>query len=304
MKVKPECAACIIHRGIQEIIEATTDEKLRFKAVNELIEYLAENFTPEDVPADLGTERDRIIKRVTGNPDPYRNKKKLSNLKALELLPKAQRLVESENSDEDRFRKACLCAIVGNILEFDIPDHTFKLELLNEYLKNAEKDLVIDEIQKIYDKAKEAKKVLYLTDNAGEIVFDILLVDEIRKLGAKVVVAVKGGPIINDATLEDAEASGITEAADRVITTGTDAVGLNRKECSREFLEEYNSADLIIAKGMGYAESLTELKLEKPHALLFRTKCNPVAEFFNVPKGKNVAKLLPYKTVENRSVET
>jgi hypothetical protein len=118
-------------------------------------------------------------------------------------------------------------------------------------------------------------------------------VKELQNLGANVTVAVKGGPIINDATLEDAEASGITKIANRVITTGTDAVGLNSKECSKEFLEEYGLADLIIAKGMGYAESLTELKIEKPHALLFRTKCNPVAEFFQVPKGRNVAKLLP-----------
>ncbi len=293
MKVKPECAACIVHRGIQEIIEATEDEIVRFQAVNELMKFLAEKFTPQGVPADLGTQRDRIIKRITENPDPYKNKKQISNRKALELFPKVKKLVESEVSTEKRFRKACLCAIVGNILEFDIPDHTFKLESLDDHMKNAEKDLAIDEIAKIYEEAKKAREILYLTDNAGEIVFDTLLVKELQNLGANVTVAVKGGPIINDATLEDAEASGITKIANRVITTGTDAVGLNSKECSKEFLEEYGLADLIIAKGMGYAESLTELKIEKPHALLFRTKCNPVAEFFQVPKGRNVAKLLP-----------
>ena len=82
------------------------------------------------------------------------------------------------------------------------------------------------------------------------------------------------------------------EVADNIITTGTDAVGLIRDECSSEFLTSYNSADLVVAKGMGHAETLTELDLPSPHALLMRTKCNPVANFFNVSRGKNVAKLM------------
>ena len=302
MKVKPECAACIVHRGIREIIEATKDEKVRFNAVNALLKFLAESFTPEGVPADLGTQRDRIIKRVTGNPDPYKRKKQLSNQKALERLPKAKKLVENAGSPEERFRKACLCAIVGNLLEFDIPDHVFTLEELEAHLASAEKDLAIDEIAKIREIAAKAGNIIYLTDNAGEIVFDTLLVKELRSLGARVTVAVKGGPIINDATLEDAETAGMNRVADAVIDTGTDSVGLNREESSEEFLKAYDSADLVIAKGMGYAESLTELKLEKPHALLFRTKCNPVAEFFQVPKGKNVAKLLPEMKGENEAL--
>jgi len=302
LKVKPECAACIVHRGIREIIEATEDEKVRFNAVNALLKFLAENFTPEGVPADLGTQRDRIIKRVTGNPDPYKRKKQLSNQKALELLPKAKKLVENAGSPEERFRKACLCAIVGNLLEFDIPDHVFTLEELEAHLASAEKDLAIDEIAKIREIAAKAGNIIYLTDNAGEIVFDTLLVKELRSLGAQVTVAVKGGPIINDATMEDAETAGMNRVADAVIDTGTDSVGLNREESSEEFLKAYDSADLVIAKGMGYAESLTELKLEKPHALLFRTKCNPVAEFFQVPKGKNVAKLLPEMKGENEAL--
>lgn len=293
MKVKPECIACIIHRGIQQITEATKDEAVRFRAVNELLKFLAEKFTPQAVPADMGTQRDRIIKRVTGNTDPYKRKKRLSNQKAMELLPKARSLVENSASPQERFRKACLCSIVGNVLEFDIPDHDFNIEELSAYMEAAEKDLVIDEIAKIYEKARKAKKILYLTDNAGEIVFDTLLIKELQTIGAHVVVAVKGGPVMNDATMEDAEFSGLTAIADRVITTGTDAVGLKPEESSKEFLDEYTSADLVIAKGMGYAESLTELRLKKPHALLLRTKCNPVAEYFGVPKGKNVAKLLP-----------
>ena len=132
-----------------------------------------------------------------------------------------------------------------------------------------------------------------MTDNAGEIVFDILLVEQMKNMGLSVMIAVKGGPIINDAILEDAEASGMSTIADKVITTGVDAVGLALNEVSAEFLSVYNSVDLIFAKGMGYAETLTEYKLKKPHVLLFRTKCNPVANSFGVGREKNVAKLMP-----------
>ncbi len=293
MKIEPECAICIIHRGYQQIAAATKDKKLQFKALKELFKFLSENFDAKATPAWIGTQRDRIIKNITGNPDPYAERKSLSNKKALEFLPIAESIVNSSLNQKERFRKACLCAIVGNIMEFDIPGHEFDYPILKELVTNAERELVIDEIEKIYDLAREAKEVMYLTDNAGEIVFDTLLVKELKNLGCRVIVAVKGGPVLNDATLADARLVGMDKIADSVVTTGTDAVGLQPNECSSEFLEIYNKADFVIAKGMGYAETLTELELSVPHGLLFRTKCNPVARYFGVERNKNVAIVLP-----------
>ena len=293
MKIEPECAICIIHRGYQQIAAATKDKKLQFKALKELFKFLSENFDAEATPAWIGTQRDRIIKNITGNPDPYAERKSLSNKKALEFLPIAESIVNNSLNQKERFRKACLCAIVGNIMEFDIPGHEFDYPKLKELVTNAERELVIDEIEKIYDLAREAKEVMYLTDNAGEIVFDTLLVKELKNLGCRVIVAVKGGPVLNDATLADARLVGMDKIADSVVTTGTDAVGLQPNECSSEFLEIYNKADFVIAKGMGYAETLTELELSVPHGLLFRTKCNPVARYFGVERNKNVAIVLP-----------
>jgi len=293
MKIQPECAVCIIHRGYQQIAEATKDKNLQFKSLRALFNFLSENFHAEATPAWLGTQRDRIIKKITGNSDPYARRKKLSNEKALEMLPTAELLVKNSKDEAERFRKACLCAIVGNIMEFDIPGHEFEYGELRVLFENAEKDLAIDEIGKIYELAKKSKKIMYLTDNAGEIAFDKLLIEELKNLGCKVTVVVKGGPVLNDATLPDAELVGIDKIADEVMTTGTDAVGLQPKECSKEFLEAYYNAEFVIAKGMGYAETLTELKLKVPHALLFRTKCNPVAKYFGVERNKNVAVVLP-----------
>jgi len=293
LKVEAECVACIIHRAVAEATEATVNPALRFRAMSDLLRLLNKEFRPTAVPADLGTKRDRLIRRVTGSSDPYKRIKRISNEKALKLLPYARKLVEAGYTQQDRFKKACLCAIVGNIMEFDIPGHKFTFTVLRKSFRDAAKDLVVDDVAVAYELAKKAQTVLYLTDNAGEIVFDTLLVEQMKNMGLNVIVAVKAGPIINDATLEDAEASGMCKVADKVITTGTDAVGYAAKEVSKEFSDAYGAADLIIAKGMGYAETLTECKLKKPHLLLFRTKCNPTANFFGVPREKNIAKLMP-----------
>jgi uncharacterized protein with ATP-grasp and redox domains len=293
LKVEIECTYCIIHRGYLEIMEATKDKTLQFKAMTALLKFLQKEFTQKSIPAHLGTQRDRIIRQVTGNPDPYAERKKISNQKALELLPLARKIIANSSTLEEYFRKACLCSIVGNIIEFDIPGHKFQLNNLESFFTNAERDLAIDRLPEIFQLAKNSRKTLFLCDNAGEIVFDTLLVEALKKLGTNVTVVVKKDPVLNDATLKDSEIAGMHVIANRVTTTGTDSVGLNLKESSKEFLNLYYSADLVIAKGMGYAETLTENKLHAPHALLFRTKCNPVAKFFKVERDKNIATLLP-----------
>jgi uncharacterized protein with ATP-grasp and redox domains len=293
MKVEAECASCLLARATAETYYATTNPALRFRAIKEVTKLLNREFRPTTVPADIGTKRDRLIKELTGNDDPYKRSKKMSNEKALRLLPYARKLIEKGYTQQERFKKACLCAIVGNILEFDIPGHNFTFRTLTKSFREAAKDLVVDDVDEVYELAKKAKSVLYLADNAGEIVFDTLLVEQLKNMGLTVTYVVKGGPVINDATLEDVEFSGMDKLADNILTTGTDAVGLLQKEVSPEFLKVYGEAELVFAKGMGYAETLTEYKLTKPHFLLFRTKCNPVANYFCAPRNKNIAKLMP-----------
>jgi len=276
-----------------EILEATNDKKLQFEAMLSLTRLLNKEFKPTAVPAWLGTKRDRLVKTITGNADPYARKKLMSNQRALEILPTVKRLIAQQGKSERKFRLACLTAIVGNIIEFDILQHQFDFNNIEKLIQQAEQDLAVDEVNKIIDLARKAEEILYLTDNSGEIAFDTLFVGELKKLGAHVTVAVKGKPIINDATLQDAKAVGMHEIADELIPNGTDTVGLIARDCSKRFLARYRSSDLVVAKGMGYAESLTETKLTRPHALLLRTKCQLVARYFGTEKGKNVAKLMP-----------
>ena len=292
MNVELRCISCLLNRGYLQIQEATGDEALEFKTISSILNFLAEEFKPTANPAYLGTKRDRLIRDLTRNPDPYQQKKQLSNQKALEVLPLAKNIISKESSSELKFRKACLSAIVGNIIEFDLPDNPFKFTDLEKLIKQAEEDLAIDDIPEIFQKAKETNTILYLTDNAGEIALDTLLVQELKNLGNNVTVAVKNGPILNDATIEDAKKVGMDKIANKVMSTGSDSVGLFPEECSEEFLTVYRSVDFVIAKGMGHAETLTELKLPVPHALLLRTKCSTVANHFKVGTGKNIAKLL------------
>ena len=272
---------------------ATTNPALRFRSMAENVRLLNREFRPTVVAADLGTKRDRLIKRLTGNDDPYRRSKKTSNERALKLVPKARKFIESANNQQERFKKSCLCAIAGNTMEFDIPGHTFTFASLAKNLREAAKDLFIDDIDRVYELTKKASSILLLADNAGEIVFDTLLVEQLKNMGLNVTYVVKGGPVLNDATMEDVVFSGMDKLADKVVTTGTDAVGLLKKEVSPEFLQVYDAAELVFAKGMGYAETLTEFKLTKPHFLMFRTKCVPVANYFCAPREKNIAKLMP-----------
>jgi len=293
LRVEAECASCLLSRAMAETYMATTNPALRFRCIAENLKLLNREFRPTTVPADLGTKRDRLIKQLTGNDDPYKRNKKNSNERATKLLPKAKKFVETGNNQQERFKKACLCAIVGNTMEFDIPGHTFTYKILAKSLREAAKDLVVDDVDRAYELAKKARSILFLADNAGEIVFDTLLVEQLKNMGLNVTYVVKGGPVLNDATLEDIAPSGMDKLADVVLTTGTDAVGLLKKEVSPEFLQVYDKAELVFAKGMGYAETLTEYKLTKPHFLLFRTKCIPVANYFCAPREKNIAKLMP-----------
>jgi len=290
MKVGARCGFCLLHRGYQQILRATDDEEIRKEAIGALLRLMGEMYTPDEVPAIIGSERDRIIHRVTGCPDPYEGLKRQANEKALEVLPELEELVESAEPD-DKLRMACLVACLGNVIEYDVPDHSSDIEDLLEGL--SEDGFHFDDLDDFRDLLGPGVGVLYLTDNAGEIVFDRLVVRELRRLGCRVTVAVKGGPSLNDALMVDAVDVGMVEEADEVITTGSDAVGINLSEASEEFLEAYRSVDAILSKGMANWETLTEYEAPCPLLYLFRTKCEPVAVSVRAPLGVNIAKLVP-----------
>ena len=287
MKVSLECAHCLLERAINQVKLATDDPDLRMSVVEAMTQFLGENFNSDSVPSHIGTDRDLLVQEMTGK-DPYDELKRQSNEMALGILPELQKLVDEHDDPKMRFRTASLITAAANAIEFDVSGRDFDLDELREILDNVETDLVIDQVDEFRSLLGNAKEVLYLMDNAGEVVLDMILIREIKRLGPRVIAIVRGGPVLNDATMIDAKEVGLFECADEVRDTGAPAIGVNLERNSAEFNKIFSSAELIVAKGMGNYESLTELEPSCPIVHIMRTKCNTVAEHVGVQRNKNV----------------
>ena len=257
------------------------------KVVEAMTKFLGENFNAESVPSHIGTDRDLLVQKMTGN-DPYEELKHQSNVMALGILPELQKLVDEHEDPRKRFRTATLITAAANAIEFDVSGRDFSLDELRTIIDNVESDLAIDQVDEFMTFLEQVDEVLFLHDNAGEVVLDMILIREIRRLGPRVIAVVKGGPILNDATMVDAEEVGLADCADEVRNTGAAAIGVNLERNSEEFKDLFASAQLIVAKGMGNFESLTEFEPSCTTIHIMRTKCNPVAQHVGTPRNKNV----------------
>lgn len=284
MKIKPECAVCIVRQVVEVSKEITSNEKERFKLIKSCLGVIKDAYGEDAVPAWMGTKVHRHLKKISNCEDPYKRLKEKADNIALKYLDMVKKEVSIED-DLERIKKKVLATIAGNVIDFG-PFST-DMDIISKIDETLKGDLTIDDSEEFLNDLKNSKKVLYICDNAGEIVFDKLLIEEIKKYVDDVVAAVKGKPILNDATLEDAKFVGIDEIA-KVISVGEDIIGVLLKECSQEFLNELDSADMIVAKGMGNYESLTEYEdeIKTPLYYIFKVKCVPVAE--HVVGGVNV----------------
>ena len=289
MKVGSRCGYCLLHRGYNMIKLSTDNEETRKEAMIALLRLMGENFNENTVPSVLGSDRGRIIAEITGCQDPYKERKQAENQQALEILPDMEKILEAAPTDE-KLRTACKIACLGNVIDYDVPGNNANLV---DALKFLEVPLYIDDTDKLKALIKQGTNLLFLTDNAGEIALDTLLVKELRKLGAHVTVAVKDGPpSLNDALMEDALMVGMDKAADKLITTGAKAIGIRLDESPKWFIDLYNQADIILAKGMANWETMTETPAPCPTLYLFRTKCEPVANAVGAPEGESIAFLV------------
>lgn len=294
MKGQLLCLPCTVRAAYDIAKKATNNEELQKEIVFETARFLAESpDVLEGTPAALHTYVFRLAQVITGNRDPFRHLKKVSNEIAMRVIPALERECNQRDFKE-AFRLAALGTICGNTIDFEVEGHRFSLDDLESSLLTClAGDLMVDDIPKLVDVLSKSREVLYLLDNAGEIVLDKFFIKLIAEnYPVKVWAAVKSWPILNDATMEDARQVKLEEVAE-VITTGNDHVGLKLDESSEEFLRHLHSADIIIAKGQGYYESITEVEhlLPKPIAYILRAKCTSVAETLGVPHHGNVVKI-------------
>ena len=295
MKAQLLCIPCTVRAAYDIAVKSTVDEALRRKIIYETLRWLAEKYDLTEItPPRLHTYVQRMARRITGNADPFRELKRKSNMIALRVMRVLERKCE-EAKFEDAFKLSVLGTICGNTIDFEVEGHEFSMSRLEEDLKRClDGCLAIDDTDKFMDALSNSRRILYLLDNAGEIVFDKFLMQIIKvKYPIEIFAAVKAAPILNDATLEDAKQIGLSEVA-KVITTGSDHVGVELEESSREFLDLLRNVDLIISKGQGNYESLTDLEhlISKPIVYILRAKCILVAEDLGVQRFGNVVKVV------------
>jgi hypothetical protein len=225
----------------------------------------------------VATKIHDAIKKITKNPDPYRQMKDKE-------IAVARELSKQIKLERDSFRSCLKFAALGNTIDFFSP-----LDVIKEDMKG-QVNFVIDDSERFEAKLKHAGRILYLADNAGEVFFDLPLIRWMRRW-ASVAYVVKASPVQDDVTLEDIRRAGLEAELGEIITTGTATPGIDFSQASAEFKHEFSSVDLIFAKGMGYYESLSELPAEGRVFYCLRAKCQPVADSLGVPINSYVVML-------------
>ena len=293
MKLTRQCYHCLSGL-IRQAAELATDDALtRERAIEEAEELLDSEFSYEQVSIAVATQIHAVIRDVTRNPDPYRMVKEKEIAVARELCPALSLQAEAgsrrhgrkqSSLHNDDFQRYLRLAAAANPIDFFRQPDSIRAEVSKPV------DFVIDDSQRLEARLREAGKILYLADNAGEIYFDLPLVRYLRRF-ANVIYVVKPSPVQNDATLEDVKEAGLETEFGAIMATGVASPGVIFASVSDEFKWEFESADLIIAKGMGHYESLSELPKQGKFFYCLRAKCEPVAESIGVPLNSYVAML-------------
>lgn len=290
MNIQPECVPCLLKRVLFEVELSTDDQKLRNKTIKKACTLLSELYNPNVCSAKIATKVHKFVYEIIGEKDPYKKLKIESNTTAKKLIPRVKELI---NICEDPLRMSMLCSIVGNMMDFGIEGASSSpKKLFDIFEETVSDDFGYDDYDKVKDILKDAKNVLLFTDNSGEIVFDKILCSEIKNFNPNIflTVVVKGKYILSDATMDDAIEIGLDKEADKLLTTGCFAVGIDFKKLPLDVLKLLDKADIIISKGMANYETFSDSKY-KPIVYLLRTKCSPIANSLGVSKNLNVIKL-------------
>jgi uncharacterized protein with ATP-grasp and redox domains len=272
MRVDFDCYPCFFHQAINVAGMISVDEELMKEILVE-VSRLIPTISDEITPPQIGREVYRIVSRLTSIEDPFKEAKKKCTEQALSLYPALKKEVASAS---DRLITAIRVAIAGNVIDFG---SNVAFDLDKDVQSILTQEFAINHFQEFRRELAKANRILFIADNAGECVFDRVLIEEIEK---PVTYVVREKPIINDAVLEDALAAGIGDVA-AIISSGTDAPGNILPMCSEKFLKVYREADFIISKGQGNYEGLSEE--DRPIFFLLKAKCPVIAKHIGVEQG-------------------
>ena len=256
----------------------SSDSDVHEKILREVLVWASEMDMSKPSPV-LAQLIHRRLNQLTGVEDPYRAAKDAQNQMAMDMMPKLKALVDAS---ADPLALSVRLAIAGNIIDLGVKGSVGKPDLHASIEKalSGEFDGDVEDFKAVVE---TAESILYLADNAGEIVFDRLLIEHLPL--DKVTLAVRGRPVINDVTMVDAVSTGLTELV-TVIDNGSDAPGTVLDDCNRAFRDKFESADLIISKGQGNFETLSDISANV--YFLFQVKCPLVAEQAQRVTGSHV----------------
>lgn len=278
MKTYPECFPCFFKQALIAARMASDDKKKQEKALKESAGILLTASLDRDPPY-IATSIFHKVYEVTGNNDPYAQVKEKYNKIVAEKYDELRGIIDKA---VDPLRTAVKLSLAGNIIDFGILEE-FDLDTVIQ--QTLDKEPAIDQYALLKEKIEKSQKLLFIVDNAGEIGFDRLLIDEIHRINrhVRITVVVKKTPIINDATMYDAQFFGL-EIKNKVIDNGSRHIGTFLPSCSKEMVDAYYTADVIIAKGQANWESL---EAEAPEKLFFllKAKCGCVARVLGVEEG-------------------
>ncbi len=268
MRAYPACVPCLVNQGLNAVKKLGLGPEKEKEIALRAVKFLSQFDILDRSPAHYAYFIQQIVKEIAGTEDPFKEQKEIANIKALELLPKVEKIV---NGEED-LEKAIRISALGNYIDFAIRG---ELEIEKDIMALAEESFAVWDYDRLKEKLEKAKSVLIIGDNAGEIVFDKPLVRVLKEMGIKVVYGVKGKPILNDATLEDAEKVSMTKLC-KVIDNGSDKVGTWLEDCSKEFLDHFYRSDVVISKGQANFETLSSA--DRDLFFLLVAKCDPIAK--------------------------
>lgn len=277
MQIYNQCIPCFIQQAYDALQQVDSDDALTRRTLQRVLQETA-GFSPERTPPEMAQRIHRMIREATGRADPYETIKRRSTDFALGMLDEVRAVIESSI---DPFRMALRFSIAGNILDFALTSKWNELDLSNFIEETRLHPLDPAAVEDLRIAVQRAGSILFLGDNAGETVFDRLLIEQFPDTG--IAYAVKGGPVINDVTLADARAVGLHHVAE-LIDNGSDAPGTLLDDCNDSFRKRFSEADLVIAKGQANYETLSTAS--RPVFFLTQVKCPVIGRDLGEPVGR------------------
>ena len=277
MKINETCEACLLGKHLNKYPSDASPDKVKAyqNEIKELVEKNKDLSAPE-----MAAEIENIYFNYFNEKQDFAEDKKYFNGLMLSL---EEEMIRSVEEADDHLLRAVQYAMIGNFIDFGAMKNVDS-DKLREFLDEAYKTEVDKDVLESFRKEiSTSKRLVYFTDNCGEIVADKVLIRTLRKLNPSLYITaiVRGKPVFNDATMEDAIQVRLSDVADEVIGNGTDIPGTVLNKVSDETVNAVNNAELFVSKGQGNYESLSDTGLNIYY--IFMCKCSRFVDKFKKP---------------------